>query len=620
MSSVRRSGPASIGTPRISKKPLAVLAAAASLLSCATPTQVYITITTDLPCSRIKTVEVSVGTKDTIEEADPASTNDPLKCHTPEGENTEIGTIVITPKAAKNDRFTVMVVAAIDTPIDECGKKGNYKGCIVARRSLNFIPKSDLKMPIFLSSSCEGVGCTAGQDQTCVLGACVSALIEDSSVCDTEDNIGCGDDVLTGQDQPPTAQDLVECGRPSAIVDDFSTDMAMSHWNVEGFTGGAKQIEGELVLSPPKGVSTPTEVQYRSDHAVNIDGDAITVKVPSMLNTASGARAYLAAELDAKNQLRIEQKQGKIWFLSPDPVTGALGGSSQDYDPKKHIYWEIRPTATNVVMRTSPDGYDWSLGASVPRESVAHFIDHVNIVLGAGVDGMEADPKSVTFDDLNLGRMAPEPAWCVPDPMSDTFDGTEPASKWRVEEPEGGACSLTQKEGALFLETTPTLQPTRCSYQSRTAFDFTGKAIVLNLETISMTEPGVDFLLGLEDDSGHRADLGVHVSQQSDVMVQNKLVLYYVRPPTGESEEKLFDAAAHKFLRIYERGGELHWETSATGVDPWEGFKTGSPGFNTKAAHVIIRLDSYYELKTQVAVKVADISVTKSPPPPPAPP
>jgi hypothetical protein len=587
-------------SPRKAGSFLVTLAAAVPLLSCATPTQVTVVVTTDVPCEFWKGTTVSVGTQETIESPFYASST-PTCTESKEG--IRIGEIVVVPKVNRNDKFTIKVVGGVDTTADACVKTGDYTGCIVARRSLNFIPHAALELPIFLSSSCEGVPCSTRKNETCVFGACASADIPKPELCEDKPE-ACGEQVLTGEGTPAPVQELVECGRPSLIADDFASKEPRSKWAVQGSDKEAAQVEGALVLTPP--ADGAQEVAFRSEHSVKLDGDAITVRVPGMLSVEADARAYLAAEYNSVNQVRIEQRKGALHFLSTDAM-GALTGPSVPYDSQNHLWWEIRATAKNIVMRTSPDGLDWTLGASIPKESVAHFADHVNIVLGAGVETPGSSPGSVAFDDLNQGRSIV--VWCPLSEVADTFDGANPTPKWRVDQTNED-CQITQKEGSLFFDITGN-EPTTCSLQTRSAFNLRGKSLVLNVEALSIVEPNVNFFLSVEDDRRFGAEIGVRVSQEFNL--KNKPVVFYLRRPETlnieQGEVAINPMAPPKFLRIRESGGLLYWETSDTGAK-WTELRRDAPGFATNAAHVSIRFESFEPLVTKpLSIKVADLTV-----------
>jgi hypothetical protein len=67
-----------------------------------------------------------------------------------------------------------------------------YKtGCIVARRTLSFIPHTPLTLPIVLRDDCIGVPC--GPSETCVHGSCVSSNVDPD---DCVDPAGCDETTL----------------------------------------------------------------------------------------------------------------------------------------------------------------------------------------------------------------------------------------------------------------------------------------------------------------------------------------------------------------------------------------------------------------------------------------
>jgi hypothetical protein len=559
---------------------------------------VTVIVTTDVPCKFWKGTTVNVGTRDTVDIPDYASSTS--NC-TESTDGIRIGEIVVIPKGNRDEKFTIKVVGGVDTTADACVKTGDYTGCIVARRSLNFIPHAALELPIFLSSSCEGVPCSTRKDETCVFGACVSANIPTPALCEDKPE-ACGEGVLTGEGNPTPVQEPIECGRPSLIADNFSTKEPRKQWAVQGSEKEAAQVEGALVLTPP--ADGAQEVTLRSQHAVNLDGDAITVKVPGMLNPEAEARAYLAAELDGANQIRIEQKKGAIHFLSTD-AAGTLIGPSVPYNIKKHLWWEIRSTAKNIVMRTSPDGLDWTLGASIPKESV-DFIGHANIVLGAGVETPGPSPGAVSFDDLNQGRSVV--VWCPLTDVADPFEGSGPAIKWRVDRTNDD-CQITQKEGSLFFDIKGN-EPTTCSLRSRSAFNLRGKSLVLDVEALTIAEPSVNFFLSAEDDRGFGAEIGVRVSQELDLL--DKPVVYYVRRPEtiGTAQDEVEIMKTPKLLRIRESGGRLYWERFDTD-DGWTELYQDLPGFATNAVHVILRFESFVPLvKKPLSIKLADLGVS----------
>jgi hypothetical protein len=605
MSSVRRLGPASIASPGIFGfgKLLAALAAAISLASCNTPTQVSVVVTSDLPCKRLKGVRVWVGTVDTLEKKPHAS--ETTLCKDITG-GSEIGEVVLIPRVEKNDEFAIKVVAGVDTAVDQCGKMGNYTGCIVARRSLNFIPQTALHLPIFLSRSCEGVACTPepceGMDcpepsvETCVLGECVPAAIPDPKLCVNAE--ACEDNVLTGPANPPPPPGPVECGRPSVLVDDFQTETENLQWSVEPISKvGVSQVAGQLTFTPPVDAAAPTELRYRSKRAVNLSRDAITVQVPTALKKDSGIRTYLAAELDAANRLMIEHTGGTLRFVSID-AAGTPAEESVTYNPKAHIWWEIRATSSNIIMRTSPNGIDWEPGATFARPA---FADFAHIVLGAGVDGPLMGPDSVSFDNLNQGR--PQATWCPINTFSDDFEAPTPSPKWKLETKE--ACTLKHEDGNLVLEI-PAGIAGACIYQSRTAFDLRDNSLVLDLQELTDISSDMSFFLRAKDDAGAELQIGVTAdgAGTKSFFGLRRSVGGIVMPVYAP-----FDATP-KLLRIREADGQVFLETNAPNAMTWDAPPVLQDTVNlvAEAVDVTLHLEVFVPLGQTLAAKIGHVN------------
>lgn len=609
MSSVRRLGPASIATPWTRAFSLAAVASAGLALgSCNSPTQVSVVITTDMPCDRIKTVSVTVGAKNEVDSKDPAGTSD--KCAKIAGsDRSQIGEIILYPSGDRDGEVALKVVAGVDTKPDQCTKEFNYTGCIVARRALRYISHATLEVPVFLSGSCKDVGCTARPNETCVLGACVPAQIPNAEMCvdDPPEKEGmCEEGVLTSGDQPLPPPAPVECGRPSVITDSFDVKSTQWYENKADMNIPAVEMGGVLVITPPASAAELTKVERRTDHAVNLDRDAITVRVAEMLNTESGASAYLAAEFDQTKQMRIEQKQGKLSFLHTDG-TGKLVGPSVTYDPTKHVWWEIRDTGVNIVMRTSADGKTWAIGDLFPKPAYA---EHVYIVLGAATDKAETKPGAVKFDDLNQGR--PPAAWCSVSTFSDTFDATTRSPIWEFKEDVLGHCSAEgDVDGVVFQNDGKAVN--NCYLRSRSAFDITNNSIVTRIESVSeMMDPDAIFYLGVEDDNEGKIQVGIRT-------VGADLQSYYIWNPNGGiGQNPVATVSPPLSLRLREAKKTIYWETLMDGDKDWKVIYESPPDIATTAVHVTLGLQAYSPFATNTnpaIVKVSELTTGPAPAP-----
>jgi hypothetical protein len=145
------------------------------LYACLSPTQITARLSTDVPCDTIATTGTS------IYDADP--TKGPItttRACTESGALHDIGTLVITPSGDSDGALTVVAVAGVQRPSEECAAN-DYKGCIVARRRMRFYPHEPLDLPIELLRACLDVPCD--QDKTCFRGACIGAEVEPIHGC-----------------------------------------------------------------------------------------------------------------------------------------------------------------------------------------------------------------------------------------------------------------------------------------------------------------------------------------------------------------------------------------------------------------------------------------------------
>jgi hypothetical protein len=158
-----------------------VLVAATLLSGCLDATQIEVELRTDVKCADRPETTISVGTLGQLESSAPVAVT--TACDEQTG---RIGSIVVLPHDSKEGQVGLEVVAGIVKSAEECRRDHFVGGCIVARRSLNFVKHHGLKLPIELEAACIDVPC--GATETCRKGACVSAEVDPTS-CHT--NQGC---------------------------------------------------------------------------------------------------------------------------------------------------------------------------------------------------------------------------------------------------------------------------------------------------------------------------------------------------------------------------------------------------------------------------------------------
>lgn len=143
---------------------------------CREPTQVQIELRTDALCDDVRETSITISGPGELEQALSDTSTD--NCSIPGG---RIGSLTVVPNDDDDAEFGVRVVTGLGKSASQCADDKYQGGCIVARRSLRFIPHKTLHLPIELDVVCRDIPC--GATQTCSNGHCVDAAIDDVSTC-----------------------------------------------------------------------------------------------------------------------------------------------------------------------------------------------------------------------------------------------------------------------------------------------------------------------------------------------------------------------------------------------------------------------------------------------------
>jgi PQQ-like domain len=185
---------------------------------CRSPTEISVTVVTDVPCKDMRGASITVGTPGTIDTALPTVTT--TTCDPDTG---VMGTLVVVPSNGDNAEIAIRVVGGVGVDPESCIGTTWGSGCIVARRALRYLPHQPLHIPVRLSSTCQGIVCAP--NQTCSLGVCKQAAV-DPNQCTS--NQGCGDGTLGDGGSSNGPAILVEgCGDVSGL-------QANAPWPVKG--------------------------------------------------------------------------------------------------------------------------------------------------------------------------------------------------------------------------------------------------------------------------------------------------------------------------------------------------------------------------------------------------
>ena len=166
--------------------------------SCLGPTEVMVTISTNA-CGNLTRTDVYVGS------GLATSTGGCTDGQT-------VGTIALVPSSGIDQRLDITIVGAVGGTCD--GADTQEASCIVARRSLSFIPHKRLDLPIFLDTRCANTPC--GPTETCVADPTPHC---ESKECDVDGGVVCSSDA--GGPPPEDVQTIDVT--PEAPIDAPST-------------------------------------------------------------------------------------------------------------------------------------------------------------------------------------------------------------------------------------------------------------------------------------------------------------------------------------------------------------------------------------------------------------
>jgi hypothetical protein len=172
-----------------------VLGATGPIAACLGPTEIVLDVRTDVACSSPSSwrgVAVSVG-----QPGPDVESRSPVLTTTTCSGTGEIGTLAVVPTGAKDAQVGIRVVAGITRNPEECAAQ-RYDGCIVARRTVAYLPHQSQRVLVDLTSDCIGNACDV--NHTCVNGSCTDTVTAkppvapDGGPLSGPTTVRCGDD------------------------------------------------------------------------------------------------------------------------------------------------------------------------------------------------------------------------------------------------------------------------------------------------------------------------------------------------------------------------------------------------------------------------------------------
>ena len=216
------------------------------LVACRAPTEIDLSVTTDVPCESDGGVVVSTDILtggDDLFDGGPHKIATSTSCEKRASGQNYLGKLVVTPSGSESAPVDILVVTGVNQGADECVahgyEAGPTTGCIVERRSWTFVAHDQIAASIFMPEACEKLQC--GPGSTCTpLGVgpdagaqCTPVITCASGVC-MDSGVDSGTSADTGAD---TTTDTGSGGDSSA-TDGTMIDVSPATYTVGGTVTG----------------------------------------------------------------------------------------------------------------------------------------------------------------------------------------------------------------------------------------------------------------------------------------------------------------------------------------------------------------------------------------------
>jgi hypothetical protein len=184
------------------------------------PTEVVVTVFSDLPCESSSVAAVAIGVPGELGDRILSGTSTTCSADGSRGD------VVVVPKGDPGAEFAIEVRIAADpsVSVDDCVAAKNYRNCIVARRILSFLPERTVRLRVDLRNPCVSTACD--QTTTCVAQgtskACHEAKI-DANKCAPE----CDEGTVIAQHPDPV--DVPDPNQPMQPSDPCTPNPCDAH-------------------------------------------------------------------------------------------------------------------------------------------------------------------------------------------------------------------------------------------------------------------------------------------------------------------------------------------------------------------------------------------------------
>lgn len=392
-----------------------------------------------------------------------------------------------------------------------------------------------------------------GTSYRCIdTGPCPAGYHCTANVCTLDSELPPGDAMPGTPDAGGTPAEP-GCGTTDNLYDSFeSSELDSDRWRI--FNPGSSSLAittgaGVLDFQIATGANTASN-GIISQRRYFLDRSQIAVEVVG-LDPGRDIELELKIEVDAGNRYFISARAGFIRFGYRYNGTDVVG-NTMTYQPQVYRFWRIRDSGGTVYWQTSPDNVEW-----ITRYDSSNWwpTGSAEIILSATAFN-RSQPASIRVDDLNGGVATGMPSWCPSEQLVDRFDaGSVDVKLWELY--QIGSCALVQQAG--WLSVSWGAGTGACTVHSQMLYDLRESSIVTEV-----TQPA----------SGDAKMFMIAVSARGPALQfrQSRTTLY------AQDGLTVINASPHmpilhRWWRIREAGGTVHWETSSD-ARTWAPFAT----------------------------------------------
>jgi hypothetical protein len=251
--------------------------------SCRDPTEIIVDVTST-SCSTLTETAITVGPSGVTSANGFTATQ--AGCQTA----TDVGSLVVVPSGSLDDAVGIEVIGGLGKDPSKCSHADPQ--CIVARRSLRYVPHTPLELPIALDATCAGVACD-DPTTTCFRGSCVPATV----VC-ADGTCSLGGPLDGGTDAAFDAADAAEAAAPAApvlLASGQSSPVGLYVDATDVYWTSSDPNTGNVSKCAVQGCAQPTVVAANEPGAFDLAGDATNVYWTDFL--ATGGQVVLAPKV-----------------------------------------------------------------------------------------------------------------------------------------------------------------------------------------------------------------------------------------------------------------------------------------------------------------------------------